>query len=36
MNSTLVLTAFFLCLSGLLLARLPLRSKLRPLLRSAR
>jgi hypothetical protein len=36
MNSTLIFSALFLCLTGLLLARLPLRSKLRPLLRRAR
>jgi len=36
MASIITFSALFLCLSGLLLARLPLRSALRPLLRRAR
>jgi len=36
MISLLVFSALFLILSGVLLARLPLRSALRPLLRRAR
>jgi len=36
MNSIVFFSALFLILSGVLLARLPLRSALRPLLRRAR
>ena len=36
MFDALIFTAFFLVLSGALIARLPLRAKLLPLLRRAR
>jgi len=36
MNPTICFSALFFILTGLLLARLPLRSALRPLLRRAR
>jgi hypothetical protein len=36
MTATLVFSALFLALSGVLIARLPLRAKLLPLLRRAR
>jgi chromosome condensin MukBEF MukE localization factor len=36
MTATLIFSALFLALSGVLIARLPLRAKLLPLLRRAR